>query len=192
MFIGNRIENFGTYFNTFYNAQDKFDDGYDEYEKKILSHYSDRVDSIFITVQLSQDAIDDFNAAIEKASKVIQYHKSSSFMDKAVFLIGRSYYYLGDYIKAERKFNELISKLSMSPLLEEDNLYLAKTRMRMDNTSQALESLDKIISTSQNKSIVAEAYQSMAEYYISQRDYTSAIKDYNKSIELSSDNSFRA
>ena len=192
MFIGNRIEYFGTYFNTFFNASQCYDDAYDDYEKKVLTHYSERLDSILVSPKISTDAHDNFEKAIEKASKVIQYHKSSAFMDRAVLLIGMSYYYLGDYLKAERKFNEFASKLSMSPLIEEAFLYLAKTQMRLQNFEPALARLNELINTSQNKTIVAESFQALAEYYISQKDYESAIKDYQKSIELSSDNSFKA
>ena len=194
MFIGNRMENFGTYFNTFFNAVESYYDAYDDYVKKSLSHYSENLDSILIGPTLSMDAQDNFKKTIEKASKVIQYHKSSAFMDKAVLLIGKSYYFLGgeNYLKAERKFNEFISKLPMSPLLDEAYLYLAKTELRLHNTDPALEILNRLISTSKSELIVAESHQSLAEYYISKKDYESAIKEYKESIKLSSDNSYNA
>lgn len=194
MFIGNRIENFGTYFNTFFNASENYKEGYDICEKKVLSHYSERLDSILINPALPIEAQDDFNKTIEKASKVIQYHKSSAFMDRAVLLIGKSYFYLGgeNYLKAERKFNEFISRLQMSPLIEEAYLYLAKTQLRLHKTDTALVELNKLISTSTNNAIISGSYQSLAEYYISQKDYESAITDYQKSLELSTDNSFQA
>ncbi len=192
MFIGNRIEYFGTYFNTFFNASQSYSDAYDDYEKKVLTHYSERLDSILVSPRLSLDAQDNFNKAIEKASKVIQYHKSSAFMDQAVLLIGKSYYYLGDFLKAERKFNEFTSKLPMSPLNEEAKLYLAKTQLRLNNIEPALAQLNYLISASPNSDIVSESYQALAEYYISQKDFESAIKDYQKSIELSSDKYLKA
>lgn len=194
MFIGNRMENFGTYFNTFFNAVESYNDAYDDYVKKSLSHYSENLDSILISPTLSMDAQDNFKKTIEKASKVIQYHKSSAFMDKAVLLIGKSYYFLGgeNYLKAERKFNEFVSKLQMSPLIDETYLYLAKTQLRLHNTDPALEILNKLINSSKNPSIVAESYEALAEYYISQKDYESAIKNYRKSLDLSSDNTYKA
>ncbi|MGH2575066.1 MAG: tetratricopeptide repeat protein [Ignavibacteria bacterium] len=192
MFIGNRIENFGTYFNTYFNSKENFDDAYEDYETRILANYSERLDSIFINPKLSQEAVDKFNKAIEKASKVIQYHKSSDFMDEAVLLIGKSYFFLGDYLKAERKFSEFISKLSKSELIDEAVLYLSKTQLRLNNISASLERLENLIKDTKNNSIKAEAYQTIAEYYIYKKDYESAIKNYKKSIELSSDNKFKA
>jgi tetratricopeptide (TPR) repeat protein len=192
MFLGNRTENFGTYFNTFFNAKENFSDGYDIYTNQLLSNYSNSIDSVYINPRLSQEGMDDFNKAIEKASKVIQYHKSSAFMDKAVMLIGESYYYLGDYLKAERKFSEFISKLSASPLLEEAILYYARTESRLKDYTDALDRFDKLINTSKDELIISGAYQSMAEYYISIKDYSSAISSYEKSIQHSKDNEFKA
>src|SRR4030095_16311936 len=139
MFIGNRIENFGTYFNTYFNAKENFDNAYDDYVTRVLSVYSERLDSILAKPSLSQESSDKFNTAIEKASKVIQYHKSSEFMDKSVLLVGKAYFYLGDYLKAERKFSEFISKLKSSTLIDEAQLYLAKTQLRLDNEKPAME-----------------------------------------------------
>ena len=192
MFIGNRIENFGTYFNTFFNAVQNYDDAYDDYVKRVLSGYSERFDSIYAAPNLTQESKDKFNKAIEKASKVIQYHKSSAFMDRAVLLIGKAYYYLGDYLKAERKFGEFISKLSKSTLIDEALLFHARTELRLGNDKQALVTLNNLIKNSKNKPIIAGAYQSLAEYYIDKKNYDASLENYRKSIEFSNDNEFKA
>ncbi|MCI0449598.1 MAG: tetratricopeptide repeat protein [Chlorobi bacterium] len=192
MFIGNRIENFGTYFNTYFNALENFDNAYEDYVTRDLVNYNERIDTVFAKPNLSQEAKDNFNKAIEKASKVIQYHKSSEFMDKAVLLVGKSYYYLGDYLKAERKFGEFASRLSSSKLLDEALLFHARTQLRLDNEKPALERLQNLIKTSKDKQVVSESYQTVAEYYLSKKDYESSIKNFKKAIKLSSDNEFKA
>jgi len=192
MFIGNRVENFGTYFNTFFNAKENYEEAYEDYETRVLSTYSERLDSIYATPNLSQEAKDKFNKSIEKASKVIQYHKSSAFMDQAVLLIGKCYFYLGDYVKAERKFSEFVSKLSKSPFIDEALLFLARTQLRLGTDERALATLNSLIQNPKDKHIVAEAYQSLGEYYINKKDYNSSIKNYKKSIEFSDDNEFKA
>src|SRR4030095_14773004 len=192
MFIGNRIENFGTYFNTYFNAKENFDNAYDDYVTRVLSVYSERLDSILAKPSLSQEASDNFNKAIEKASRVIQYHKSSQFMDKSALMVGQSYYYLGDYLKAERKFSEFMSKLPASSLISEAELFLAKTQMRLDNMKAAIEKLDELIVISKDKHILSAVYQSKAEYFLSVKDYDNAIKNFKKAIEYSDDSEFKA
>lgn len=192
MFIGNRIENFSTYFNTYFNATEDFDVGYEDYATKVLATYSERQTSIYTKPVLSQEAIDKFNKAIEKASKIIQYHKSSHFMDRSVMLVGKSYFYLGDYLKAERKFSEFISKLNKSPLIDEALLYLARTQLRLENEGPAVQRLNDLIKSSMNRQVVSESYQSLAEYYLNKKDNANAIKNFKKAIEYSNDNEFKA
>ncbi|HRF66773.1 MAG TPA: tetratricopeptide repeat protein [Ignavibacteria bacterium] len=192
MFIGNRIENFSTYFNTFFNANENFNEAYDDYSTRVLANYNERQDSIFARPRLSQESIDKFNIAIEKASKVIQYHKSSEYMDRSVLLIGKSYFFLGDYLKAERKFSEFISKLKSSRYLDEALLYLAKTQIRLENEKPALERLNALIKSSEEKNVVSESYQSLAEYYLNRKDYENAIKNFRSAIEFSNDSEFKA
>jgi len=192
MFIGNRVENFGTYFNTFFNAKENYYDAYNDYVSRTLANYGESIDSVTITASLSQESIDKFNKAIEKASKVIQFHKSSAFMDQAVLMVGKCYYFLGDNIKAERKFSEFISKLSNSRYYDEAVLYYAKTQLRLNNIKDALDKIENLTKNSRDNSIKAQAYQSIAEYYLSLKDYESAITNFNKSIQLSSDEEFKA
>ncbi|HMQ80213.1 MAG TPA: tetratricopeptide repeat protein [Ignavibacteria bacterium] len=192
MFIGNRIENFSTYFNTYFNASENFDAAYDDYATRVLANYNVNPDSIFARPQLSQESIDKFNIAIEKASKVIQYHKSSQYMDRSVLLIGKSYFFLGDFLKAERKFSEFISKLKASQYLDEALLYLARTQLRLDNEKPALERFNDLIKNSPEKNVVSQSYQSLAEYYLNKKDYENAIKNFRKAIEFSSDSEFKA
>ena len=192
MFIGNRIENFSTYFNTFFNASENFDDAYNDYATRVLANYNEKQDSIFAQPRLSQESIDKFNIAIEKASKVIQYHKSSQYMDRSVLLIGKSYFYLGDYLKAERKFSEFISKLKSSTYLDEALLYLARTQLRLDNEKPAIDRFNDLIKNSKEKNVVSESYQSLAEYYLNKKDFDNAVKNFKSAIEYSGDNEFKA
>ncbi|RPI18054.1 MAG: hypothetical protein EHM58_06945 [Ignavibacteriae bacterium] len=192
MFIGNRMENFGTYFNTFYNAKENYEEAYEDYELRVLPKYNEQIDSIYQHIPLSQESIDKFTKAIEKASKVIQYHKSSAFMDQAVLLIAKAYFYLGDYLKAERKFSEFLSKLKVSPLYNEAVLFEAKTQFRLNNSNDALAKVESLLKTSTNKYIIAGAYQTIAEYYISKKDFYKAVVNYKKSIEYSNNNEFKA
>lgn len=192
MFIGNRIKNFSTYFNTYFNALENFDNAYEDYVTRVLANYNEKQDSIFAKPQLSQESIDKFTVAIEKASKVIQYHKSSQFMDRSVLLIGKSYFFLGDYLKAERKFNEFISKLQASKFLDEALLYHAKTQLRLENEKPAIDRFNDLIKNSKDRTVISECYQSLAEYYLNKKDYENSVKNFKKAIEFSGDSEFKA
>ena len=48
-----------------------------------------------------------YTEAIKKASKLLEFYPKSKWVDDALLLIGKSYYYQAEFTKAERKFREL-------------------------------------------------------------------------------------
>ena len=55
-----------------------------------------------------------YSDAIIKCSKVLSDHPTSSWVDDALFIIGKSFYHLDQNAKAERKFRELLSSFPKS------------------------------------------------------------------------------
>jgi TolA-binding protein len=80
------------YFNTFYNAQSYFQQG-----RKLVTNDTLKVDS------------DLFDKAIEKSVNVIVKYPRSRWVDDALFIMGASYYYKGDYNRALEKLDVLIA-----------------------------------------------------------------------------------
>jgi len=90
IFMGNRMENFSTYFNVYYTAQADFEEAMAEIRTSTISAYSRRLDSLNIDLPLSQNVRDKLKTVLSRASKVIQYHKNSKYLDRAVLLIGKT------------------------------------------------------------------------------------------------------
>ena len=143
--MGNRNENFSTYFNKYFKSLEDFNSALDEYKTLLIANYNRRLDSIYSLPVLSTYIKDTLNGVIAKCSKIIQYNKSSRFLDASVLLIGKSYYYLQNYFEAERKFNEFLAKLKMSKLTDEALLYLGKTKLRLKSEDDALLILNSLI-----------------------------------------------
>lgn len=80
------------YFNTFYNAQSYYQQG-----RKLVTNDTLKVDS------------DLFDKAIEKSVNVIVKYPRSQWVDDALFIMGASYYYKGDYNRALEKLDVLIA-----------------------------------------------------------------------------------
>lgn len=135
-YLGNRVENFTAYFNTFFKSQEDFNEGYNDYRTTLISFYNKRLDSLGINPPISASVKDKMDKAIERSSKIIQYHKNSKYIDDAVLIIGKSYYFEGEYFKAERTFNEFLSKFSSSNLADEAILYLGQTKVRVDKKDE--------------------------------------------------------
>lgn len=192
MYMGNRSEEFGTFFNKLYSALEDYNDAMTDYRTSTITAYNRRLDSLNITPEASSTAKDKFNKVIERCSKIIQYNKSTRFLDDAVLLIGKSYYYMGEYLQAERKFNEFLSKLTKSNLYDEAILYLGKTKFKLGKSQEAETILFNLLKYTTNDEIKSEITQDIALISISRSDYKGAIENFEKSMEFTKDKEKKA
>jgi tetratricopeptide (TPR) repeat protein len=192
IFMGNRNENFSTYFNKYFSSLEDFDEAMKDYKTIVIANYNRRLDSLYTLPPLTINIKDKLNSVIAKCSKIIQYNKNSRFLDASVLLIGRSYYFLQDFYQSERKFDEFISKLSKSNLTDEVSLYLGKTKLRLKKEEEGFSILKVLIENSNNPDLKSEATQELALYFISQKNYQNGIDYIKKSIELTTNNESKA
>lgn len=187
IFMGNRMENFSTYFNVFYTATDDYNTALQEIRTSTISEYNRRLDSLNIVLPVSATIKEKLDKTIARCSKVIQFHKNSKYLDAAVLLIGKSYYYLNDYLQAERKFSEFLSKLSTSPLSDEAVLFLGRTKMRLGKIGEGETILQNLIAQSKNTEIISEAYQELALTELAKKNLSESIKYFQSSIKYTKD-----
>lgn len=185
IFMGNRIENFTAYFNTFFKANEDFEEALAEFKTSLISFYNRRLDSLGVTPVVTGGMKDKMDKAIERASKIIQFHKNSKFIDNAVLLIGKAYYYEGDYFNAERKFNEFLSKLSSSDLADEAILFLGQTKVKLGKNEEAVTIFKNLVNNSDDNEIrsLAAGELGIAEY--NRGSYSEAVNYFKAAIDFS-------
>lgn len=108
-FLGRQFDDFRAYYNTFYNARRAFEEG----RRSIETQQNQPIDlttylTLFGPPARTANAAA-FNKAIEKSAEVVRRHPRSKWTDDALMLIGKSYYYLGNYAGAAQKFREVIA-----------------------------------------------------------------------------------
>jgi len=192
MFMGNRVENFTAYFNTFFKANEDFDEALDEFRTSLISFYNRRLDSLGVTPTVSGVIKEKMDKAIERASKIIQFHKNSKFIDKAVLLIGKSYYYKGDYFNAERKFNEFLSKLSSSLLADEAILFLGQTKVKLGKNEEGAAIFKNLLKSSSNIEIRSLAARDLGIAEYNRNNFSEAVNYFKAAIEFSEDKERKA
>ena len=153
------------YYNTFYNAQKKFNEGR-KIQKKAGSD------------EPNTSANKHYDDAIKKASKVLTFHSNSKWVDDALFLIGKSFYYKGEYNKAERKFKELLVNFPEGDFTQDCHYYIGLCQYRMNSISQALITFNSIIKAEKKEKLKSDAAYILAEIYFEQKEYDDAIKNY--------------
>jgi tetratricopeptide (TPR) repeat protein len=146
------------YFNTFYNIRKDF--GAAEKSRKEAGRD-----------KAGGGEVKQYNDAIARASRVLERHPTSSYVDDALYIIGTSYYYLGEYSKATRKFKELFANYPQSEYVPRSRLLMAKAKLKMNEEAEAVVIFEEIFQKEKNKEMKAEAARSLGEYYFENRDY---------------------
>lgn len=170
--------NFTTYFNVYYNASNIFDD----VEKQIAAQ---RKDLFTLRDERPQSQVSQsLTKVIEKLSKILQFDTKSAFVDDALLMIGKSFYYQQDYQKALRKFTELIATFPQSELVLDAQLWTGKTQLRLRNYEQGNKMLEQVMQSArqnERKEILSQTYVEMVSYLMAIEKYTEAI---NTALEL--------
>ena len=113
-------DNFTTYFNLYYNTATLFEDA----ENDILSQKRDLFSNEPLIV--SGNAKASLVKVIEKSSKLLQFYSNSSYVDEALTMLGKSFYYQSNYQKSKREFEELLATNPDDEIVTEANLWIAK------------------------------------------------------------------
>ncbi len=107
-FVAQRYQNFTAYYNTFYNAQEAFEQGTASLTSTQASIDRDRYLPVFVPPDQASGS-KDFDLTIQKAADVLRNHPESKWVDDALLLIGKSYFYQQNYVGAAQKFREAIA-----------------------------------------------------------------------------------
>jgi TolA-binding protein len=156
------------FYNTFYNAEKYYNDGV---EKQKTS---------------PAQAKTSFDKAVEKSALVISKYPRSKFTPQALFIIGMSSYYLGDYTKAIPKFENLLLVFPKSKFVNEAKLYWALSLIATGDYNNALLKLEDLQTGYAGKkssgTIIELAQFKTAEIYLLRRDNNQAVREFQSFI----------
>ncbi len=168
------------YYNTFFNAKRYYDQALEKQKNTKSSQ------------KLPGDVKKNYQAAIEKSWKLIKiYGDSNKYADDALLLIGKAYYNIGDYTKAERTLNQFLLKFLKSELIPEAKLWLARTYVAQQRKEDALELLNSLLSQKLPKRLAAEAFYILGKLHFEQEEYEEAIKFLTKSVDITHDDEIK-
>lgn len=158
------------YFNTFYNAERYYRIAYRETRKN-------RTDKVTGAERSN------YQKAVEKSQKLIEYYPDSKYVDDALLLMGKAYYHQHDYLKAERRLIELVENYPKSTLLPEAMLYLAKTHMALEQFEQAEDEFKKLSKTLLSKELKSETYFYLGKLYERRSFFQKSMEAYQEAVK---------
>lgn len=138
--FGSRYGDFRAYYNTFYNAERDF-----EREERALLRQDPPIDrtrylALFYAPSEGRTPRPGLESAILRSADVLRDHPESRWVDNALLLIGKSYFYQGNADPAAQKFREVMA-LPETRLRDEAALWLGRSLMEAQDYAAAADEL---------------------------------------------------
>lgn len=169
------------YFNTMYNANEAYDQGYALYREEQRKGQNTR-----------NQSREQFRRAVEKGKKIIAEHPDSKYVDDAYMLVGKSYYYLGQYSLAKNFLEDLNENFPESPLLAEGRLFLGRSYMETEDYSLARYHLESLAEGNFDNTLRAQAYLGLADLSRMESNPEAMLSAVQSAITLAEDNELKA
>ena len=179
------------YFNTYYNAQRYFrqaEKARKEIERQRLER-KEREDSRsrpYRRQQRNRGAKDPnqlYEQAARKASKVLEKHRDSELVDDAMFLLGRAFYWQGDYRDAARSFRDLETNFPESEYFTRSQYWRGLCLEGQGAYADARSIYRTLLSAAADADIAALAGMRLGGMAFEQEEYASAIQEYRSTLE---------
>ena len=142
--VGRQYDDFTAYYNKFYNARQAFEDGLEAIEKTEPSVDRTVYLSVFPVPEASGGA-SSFEEAVRKSAGVLRKHPNSRWVDDALLLIGKSYFYQGNFAGATQKFREVMTLEEGRK--QEARFWLARTLLANDRLLEVEKVLQTVAAT---------------------------------------------
>lgn len=127
---------FNAYFNTYYNAKTAFDQGVRQIENQDIVYNPERPIRIHPTPpQVGQNA---FEETVLKSADIIHYHEDSRWVDNAVELMGKAYFYQQEFFSAAQNFDEIYHNAVDERRRQNAVLWRGKAFMEMEEYSAGI------------------------------------------------------
>lgn len=191
--ISSGYDNTVSYFNLYYNARRAFSDAEAEILAGVKAARGKSVPGS-ASSSVSANALKNLDLVIDKCSNILAYHPRTSLVDNALMLIGKAHYYRAEYLKAERKFSELISQYPGSEFVMEAHLWYARTQLKLGRTQEALKNADALIIAASERGendIRSEANFLIASIHESQNAPERATEFYEKAAQAADDDELK-
>lgn len=149
------------YFNTFHNAKSEFRKA--EGERKSLA--------------TGGGGEATYQKCIEKCQTLLRYYGKSKYVDDALYLIGMSRYYRGEYVQARASFEDLTERFPKSEYVERALYSSGLAALHQGDAAGAAQLFQALATQFPNSKLNEEAVFRSAEARLDDHDYERARED---------------
>ncbi|MBC8266195.1 MAG: tetratricopeptide repeat protein [Flavobacteriales bacterium] len=192
-FVNRKYHGITAKYNGYFNGKESLKAGIKKLEDAHKDDFSDII-AVFKTGDLTKTKTTHpyMNKAIEKGSIVIQRHSMSikgkeynKWIDDNYFLIGKAYFYKGEFDEAIKTFNYIKETYKKNPIKYDAALWLARSYSEKEDYIAAEMELDQL----QNDRKFPEKLEDelaviLADFYLKQDNYILALDELNTAVKL--------
>ena len=159
---------------------------YEENWKEVLPVFIIGTDKDSKSIYPQMDrAIEKSSAVIDRHSMVIKKQEENKWIKYNYFVIGQAYFYKHNFDEARKIFDFIIKQYKDDPIKNEAIVWLARTRMELDDMGKALSLLKLLDDESKlSQDLISDFRATYADYYIRQELYNKAIISLEESIRV--------
>ncbi|MDR9418875.1 tetratricopeptide repeat protein [Gracilimonas sp.] len=170
--------NFNAYYNTFYNAEKSFEAGLQKNLQQ--SREYNPLQPIRIHPKPINAGAQDFEKAIQKSADILRKHEESKWVDDALFLIGKSYYYREEYFSADQKFRELFITTDEPEMEQKSIIWQGRVLLDLELYSEGVAFLsDQLINYEKEweDKHIAEVQSLLAQHHVKLQNWEQAAEE---------------
>jgi TolA-binding protein len=140
-----RYNDFRAYYNTFYNAERKLEEGETALRRPDAPVDRALLVDVFPYASASGGQSGPFQEAIDKSAELLRNRPDSKWADDALLLIGKAYFYQRNIVGAEQKFRETLAAAEATGgrrLAAEARFWLGRTYAAAERYDDGVETLE--------------------------------------------------
>lgn len=144
--LHNRYNNFRAYYNTYYNASQKLEEGEQSLQRGDTPVDRGLLVPVFPVTPASGGASGPFQEAIDKSAELLRNRPTSKWADDALLVIGKAYFYQRNVVGAEQKFRETMAAAALTGdrrLGDEARFWLGRTLAAADRFDDGVAVLEE-------------------------------------------------
>ena len=170
------FRDFNAYYNTFYNAKKSFSQGQKRSEEQARKYNT--LQPIRIHETPLGAGAGDFQNAIDKGADILRKYDETKWVDDALEIIGKSYFYRKEYFSADEKFDELYFSSENEVMKQRAVFWKGRVLLELRVHNQGVQYLTEQLSLFDGEWKEGLEYQVravLAQHYVERESWVNAI-----------------
>jgi len=177
------FRDFNAYYNTYYNAKLSYNRGLKKSLEQARTYNTLQPIRIYETPKGA--GAPDFNNAIEKGASVLRKYEDTKWVDNALEIIGKSYFYRSEYFNAIQKFEELYITADDPELKQRSIYWKGRVLLELRAYGEGIQFLNEQLSLNDGEWKAKLEWQVktvLAEHYVASENWVNALDLLNESV----------